>query len=114
MFLSVLAFLCPQVDALHPAVAAFRTTLAQRTDSQTGLDALSEAVKVCPTLLGLERVMQIFMMVLQAAVAGAAATVNMSAQAGRASYVHSSQLTQPDPGAHAVAIWLKAIHSAFD
>ena len=33
----------------------------------------------------------------------------MSAQAGRASYVHVSQLTQPDPGAKAVLIWLEAI-----
>ena len=33
----------------------------------------------------------------------------MSAQAGRASYVHVSQLTQADPGARAVSIWLEAI-----
>ena len=33
----------------------------------------------------------------------------MRARAGRASYVHSSQLTQVDPGARAVDIWLEAI-----
>ena len=32
------------------------------------------------------------------------------AGAGRASYVPSNVLTQPDPGAYAVAIWLSAIH----
>ena len=32
----------------------------------------------------------------------------MSAKAGRASYVSKEQLTKPDPGAVAVAIWLKA------
>lgn len=46
----------------------------------------------------------------QAAEDGAEATVKMEARAGRASYVHCSQLTQPDPGAHAVGVWLAAIH----
>ena len=46
----------------------------------------------------------------QAAQAGALATTEMEARAGRASYVHSSQLTQPDPGAHAVGIWMEAIY----
>lgn len=32
------------------------------------------------------------------------------AGAGRASYVHSSQLCRPDPGAHAVAVWMAALH----
>ena len=50
---------------------------------------------------------------VQAAEAGAEATVKMSARAGRASYMHTSQLTQPDPGAQVVAIWLRAILSAF-
>ena len=32
------------------------------------------------------------------------------AGAGRASYVHSSQLSQPDPGARAVAVAIAAIY----
>ena len=48
----------------------------------------------------------------QAAKAGAAGTTALRARAGRASYVHYSQLTQPDPGAVAVAIWLEAVLTA--
>lgn len=108
------SFCTLQLDALHPAITVFRTTLGQRTDYQAGLDALSEAVQVC--LNSLELVMMsahVSLAMLQAAKAGAAATVSMEARAGRASYVHSSQLKQPDPGAQAVTVWLKAIHSAF-
>ena len=32
----------------------------------------------------------------------------MVARAGRASYVEPSLITQPDPGAAAVALWLRA------
>ena len=48
---------------------------------------------------------------LQAAEEGVARTGEMrEAGAGRASYVHSSQLSQPDPGAHAVAVAIAAIY----
>ena len=36
----------------------------------------------------------------------------MTARSGRASYVSHELLTQPDPGATAVGIWLQAILSA--
>lgn len=49
---------------------------------------------------------------VQAAKVGVLATLEMEAQAGRACYVHSSQLTKCDPGAQAVALWLEAIHQA--
>ncbi len=49
---------------------------------------------------------------LQAAARGAEATVSMNARAGRASYVNQSQLTQADPGARAVAVWMNALSSA--
>lgn len=49
---------------------------------------------------------------LQAAVQGAEATATMQAHAGRASYVAQNQLKNPDPGAHAVGIWMSAIARA--
>ena len=49
---------------------------------------------------------------LQAAEAGAKATVSMKAKAGRASYVHTSRLMNPDPGAQAVALWMEAVYSS--
>jgi len=44
----------------------------------------------------------------------AIATTSMKAKAGRASYVSAKLLTQPDPGAVAVSIWMKAISSWFN
>ena len=46
----------------------------------------------------------------QAASDGAEATVQMKAMAGRSSYVHSSHLVNPDPGARAVALWFEAVY----
>ena len=37
-------------------------------------------------------------------------TTKMTAKVGRASYVSTAMLTQPDPGAHAVGVWLKALY----
>ena len=51
------------------------------------------------------------MILLQAAEEAAKDTQSMKAKAGRASYVSSDVLKNPDPGATAVAIWLRA---AFD
>ena len=36
----------------------------------------------------------------------------MTAHSGRASYVSPELLTQPDPGAVAVGVWLQAIYTA--
>ena len=49
---------------------------------------------------------------LQAAERAAQATAGMKARAGRASYVSSEHLTNPDPGAHAVAVWMRAVYEA--
>ncbi|XP_011445175.3 triokinase/FMN cyclase [Magallana gigas] len=46
---------------------------------------------------------------VQAADSAAKATASMKAHAGRASYVSAERLKNPDPGAVAVTIWLKAI-----
>lgn len=45
----------------------------------------------------------------KAADSAAKATASMKAHAGRASYVSAERLKNPDPGAVAVTIWLKAI-----
>jgi dihydroxyacetone kinase len=45
----------------------------------------------------------------QSAEAAAEATKNMEAGAGRASYISSAQLDQPDPGAVAAAAIFRAI-----
>ena len=50
--------------------------------------------------------------ILQAAEQAAVSTAEMTARAGRASYVSREHLTQPDPGAHAVGIWMRATYEA--
>ena len=48
----------------------------------------------------------------QAAKQGAEDTRKMTARCGRASYVSPEHLTQPDPGAVAVGVWLQAVYTA--
>ncbi|KAL3873111.1 hypothetical protein ACJMK2_036268 [Sinanodonta woodiana] len=74
------------LDALHAAYTTFSSHLAQLSPPK---DAFAAAV--------------------QAAEKGAEATTWMKAKAGRASYVSADLLTKPDPGATAVAIWLRAV-----
>jgi len=47
-----------------------------------------------------------------AAEQGALATLTMKASAGRASYVETSQLKYPDPGAHAIGVILRAMNTS--
>jgi len=49
---------------------------------------------------------------IQVANQGAEATRKMKARSGRASYVSPELLTQPDPGAIAVGVWLQAVYTA--
>lgn len=77
------------LDALVPAATAFKTELGSSTDTDTAIKALVKAV--------------------EAAHSGAESTKTMDAKAGRASNVDSSLVTQVDPGAKAVAIWLEAV-----
>lgn len=76
------------LDALVPAAEALRSSLDA---GQTPQDALKAAAN--------------------AAQAGADATASMSPRRGRSSYLGDRVLGHPDPGAVAVAIWLKAIAS---
>ncbi|XP_035696381.1 triokinase/FMN cyclase-like [Branchiostoma floridae] len=77
---------------LDPLSAAHSTLSAALLSDRTALQALEEAVK--------------------AAEKSAQATASMPARAGRASYVSADQLTQPDPGATAIAIIIRATHDA--
>jgi triose/dihydroxyacetone kinase / FAD-AMP lyase (cyclizing) len=79
------------VDALLPAVDALQIALAQ--SASTG-DAMQAAV--------------------EAATEGAAQTASMTPRRGRSSYVGERALGFPDPGAHAVGLWLTAIRDALD
>lgn len=74
------------LDALLPATAALERTIGE------GRAALIEAA-------------------IEAAEVGVEATKTMRPRLGRSSYVGDRALGHPDPGAYAVAVWLKAIAS---
>jgi dihydroxyacetone kinase len=79
------------IDALGPAVDVLVEGLQTANNHQDALLVLKSAV--------------------EAAREGAEATVSMKAKAGRASYVHTSRLVNPDPGAQAVALWMEAVYN---
>ncbi len=74
------------LDALYPAGAAFRKAI-ERGETWT------EGVKLAAT----------------AAEEGARETAKLIPQRGRSAYIGERALGSPDPGAEAVAVWLRGI-----
>jgi dihydroxyacetone kinase len=79
------------VDALVPAAEALTAGIAAGRDPRTALAAAVEAARE-----------------------GAAATADLIARKGRASYVGRRAVGRVDPGAHAVVLWLDAVRHALD
>lgn len=79
------------VDALVPAAAALRAALDAGGSGPQALDAAARAAHD-----------------------GAAGTAGIRARLGRSSYLGDRVLGHPDPGARAVAIWLRALTTALD
>ncbi|KAM9827397.1 triokinase/FMN cyclase [Neosynchiropus ocellatus] len=98
--------------ALHAGTQAMRRYGGADPGDRTMLDAL------CPAAEELMKVSTVppggHMAVLQAAVeraaAGADSTRDLTARAGRSSYIAAERLTLPDPGAVAVAAIFKAVY----
>lgn len=78
------------VDALSPAISSFSSTLESSKSAYKALEAATCSAEN-----------------------GAKATLTMTASAGRASYVPSSELRHPDPGAHAIGIIMRAVFEGF-
>lgn len=77
------------VDALKPAADAFESAFLRHDSLDAALNAAVDA-----------------------ATEGASLTASMHPRRGRSSYVGDRALGHPDPGAHAVALWLAAIRDA--
>ncbi len=99
--------------ALGAAIDAVTRYGGAEVGDRTMLDALCPAQQVLHEKLqeGCSP-LQSFSAAAQAAEDGAKATIQLKARAGRASYVSQQLLTQPDPGAHAVGIWMRAAYEA--
>ncbi|XP_039611079.1 triokinase/FMN cyclase isoform X1 [Polypterus senegalus] len=98
-------------DAVHAGTEAIKRYGGAEPGDRTMLDALCPAVKElqklhsCPS--GGE--MEVLERAVQQAELGAQSTRELTAQAGRASYIDATRVSQPDPGAVAIAAIFKAI-----
>eukprot|EP00898_Chlorokybus_atmophyticus_P005861 jgi/Chlat1/6276/Chrsp44S05867 len=101
--------------ALEAAIAAVSKYGGATAGSRTMLDALiPAAAKLKEGLEAGATAESAFTQAAAAAADGASATQSMLALAGRASYVPEDVLkSTPDPGAVAVAIWMRAAAAAF-
>jgi len=102
------------LQALEAGIQAITKYGGAEPGDRTMLDALVPAYESCRNNLHLGKsYVDVLTEAAQSAEEGAAATTAMAARAGRASYVNPEHLKQPDPGAHAVGIWMRAVCEAF-
>uniref|UniRef100_A0A8C9UDR6 Triokinase/FMN cyclase n=1 Tax=Serinus canaria TaxID=9135 RepID=A0A8C9UDR6_SERCA len=97
-------------DAMDAGIEAMQRYGGASPGDRTMLDSLFAAAQALHSLRspGADP-LQVLAAAVQSAEAAAEATRHMEAGAGRASYVHSSRLEQPDAGAVAVAAVLGAV-----
>ncbi|NXE98471.1 TKFC cyclase, partial [Menura novaehollandiae] len=97
-------------DAMDAGIDAMRRYGGAAPGDRTMLDSLCAAAQALHSLRspGADP-LQVLAAAVQSAEAAAEATRHMEAGAGRASYIRSSRLEQPDPGAVAVAAVLGAV-----
>ncbi|NXM55587.1 TKFC cyclase, partial [Illadopsis cleaveri] len=97
-------------DAMDAGIEAMQRYGGAAPGDRTMLDSLFAAAQALHSLHNPgANLLQVLAAAVQSAEAAAEATRHMEAAAGRASYVRSSRLEQPDPGAVAVAAVLRAV-----
>lgn len=93
--------------ALEEATQAISHLGGAKAGDRTMLDALLPFVDALKAGIG-HAPMQVLNNAVEAAEEGAAATAQMQPRLGRSSYLGERVIGHPDPGAMAVAIWLRA------
>uniref|UniRef100_A0A8C4KJN6 Triokinase/FMN cyclase n=1 Tax=Dromaius novaehollandiae TaxID=8790 RepID=A0A8C4KJN6_DRONO len=97
-------------DAMDAGIKAMQRYGGAAAGDRTMLDSLCAAREVLQALRTPgANLLQVLATAVQSAEAAAEATRHMEAGAGRASYISSAQLLQPDPGAVAAAAVLRAV-----
>jgi triose/dihydroxyacetone kinase / FAD-AMP lyase (cyclizing) len=99
------------VEAVDQGCQAISELGGAKTGDRTMLDALAPFVKSLKDARG-EPSREIFLTAVEAAEGGVEATARMRARLGRSSYLGDRVIGHPDPGAKAVAIWLRAASEA--
>ncbi|XP_029943939.1 triokinase/FMN cyclase [Salarias fasciatus] len=97
--------------AVHAGTQAMSRYGGAEPGDRTMLDALSPAVDELMSLRAAPPAdhMAVLQAAVQKAASGAEATRSLTARAGRASYIAAERVTQPDPGAVAVAAIFRAV-----
>ncbi|NXK57094.1 TKFC cyclase, partial [Chauna torquata] len=97
-------------DAMDAGIEAMQRYGGAAPGDRTMLDSLCAAAQALHALRSPgANLLTVLASAVESAEAAAEATRHMEAGAGRASYISSSQLLQPDPGAVAAAAVLRAV-----
>ncbi|NXI42612.1 TKFC cyclase, partial [Galbula dea] len=97
-------------DAMDAGIEAMQRYGGAAPGDRTMLDSLCAAAQALHALRSPgAQLLPVLATAVQSAEAAAEATRTMEAGAGRASYISSAQLLQPDPGAVAAAAVLRAV-----
>jgi dihydroxyacetone kinase len=104
--------LAPWADALVQGCQAISELGGAKPGDRTMLDALDPFVKTLQQAEDMETPREAVLAAVMAAERGADATANMKPQLGRSSYLGDRVLGHPDPGAKALALWLRAASEA--
>jgi dihydroxyacetone kinase len=98
-------------EAVDQGCQAISELGGAKPGDRTMLDALDPFVKSLKDARG-EPSHEILLSAVEAAERGAEATAQMKPQLGRSSYLRDRVLGHPDPGAKAIAVWLRAASEA--
>jgi dihydroxyacetone kinase len=97
------------VEALDQGCQAISQLGGAKPGDRTILDALDPFVKTLRKSLGRKTLREAVLAAIEAAERGVQATAQMKPRVGRSSYLGDRVLGHPDPGAKAIAIWLRAL-----
>ena len=95
-------------DSLDQGCRAISELGGAKSGDRSMLDALDPFVKALKEIVNGDNFGKTIMNAVEAAERGAEATATMKPRVGRSSYLGDRVLGHPDPGAKAVAIWLRA------
>ena len=99
-------------EALQQSCRAISEFGGAKPGDRTMLDALDPFVKALKKDVGGKASLEGVMAAVAAAERGVEATAQMKPQSGRSSYLGDRVLGHADPGAKAIAVWLRAASEA--
>jgi dihydroxyacetone kinase len=100
--------LAPWADALDQGCRAISELGGAKPGDRTMLDALDPFVSTLRQGIGVKATRDAVLTAVEAAERGVEATAQMNPVLGRSSYLGVRVLGYPDPGAKAIAVWLRA------